>query len=259
MVKFKVNYSKVIFSVLKELHFYVKNRMDNKERKIVVLLSLYHMKYVLSEMENDNKVSQTDPIWFQKYKERLMKETEEMIENGDKDKAKEIRRILSGVLDKEVASQTRKIKSYELFIRPENNKGGLKLQKTYPVSINQYITEKGSIDYLKFLNDLITTCDATGYIKQVYSTALIYFKQNNPDIPTTSYEFATKFLNDLMEDLRKMDDENFTEEEQKLARRIVSQEFQPKVKKIQQQHQYNKSKAVRIAKRNAKKEAKKNK
>lgn len=259
MAKFKVDYSKVIFSVLKELHFYVKNRMDNEERKIVVLLSLYHMKYVLSEMENDNKVSQTDPKWYQKYKERLMKETEVMIKEGEKNKAKEIRRVLSGILDKEIAVQTKKIKSYELFIRPENNKGGLKLEKTYPISINQYITEKGSVDYLKFLNDLITTCDGTSCIKQVYSTALIYFKQNNPDIPITSYEFATKFLNELMEDLRKMDDEIFTEEEQKLARRIVSQEFQPKVKKIQQQHQYNKAKAVRIAKRNAKKEAKKNK
>ena len=257
---FKVNFINVIYSTLREVFYLTRDTMENKERKQTVIDSLIKMKSIVDEMRNqDIKVAKTDPKWYQKYKERVMKETEEMIKNGEKNKAKEIRRVISGILDKEIATQTKKIKSYELFIRPENNKGGLKLEKTYPISINQYITGKGSVDYLKFLNDLITTCDATGYIKQVYSTALIYFKQNNPDIPTTSYEFATKFLNDLMEDLRKMEDENFTEEEQKLARRIISQEFQPKVKKIQQQHQYNKAKAVRIAKRNAKKEAKKNK
>lgn len=262
MKKFEanINYVAVLYSTLREVSYLTKNTMENKERKQTVLDSLIKMKNIADEMTNqDIKVAKTDPKWYQKYKERLMKETEVMIKEGEKNKAKEIRRVLSGILDKEIAAQTKKIKSYELFIRPENNKGGLKLEKTYPVSINQYITEKGSVDYLKFLNDLITTCDGTSCIKQVYSTALIYFKQNNPDIPITSYEFATKFLNELMEDLRKMDDEIFTEEEQKLARRIVSQEFQPKVKKIQQQHQYNKAKAVRIAKRNAKKEAKKNK
>lgn len=260
MTAFNVNYSKVISQTLKEVFFLSLYQLNRNERKDTVLDALTYMRDEALTMKNqDIKVSQTDPKWYQKYKERVMKETEEMIKNGEKNKAKEIRRVISGILDKEIASQTKKLKSYELFIRPENNKGGLKLEKTYPVSINQYITEKGSVDYLKFLNDLITTCDGTSCIKQVYSTALIYFKQNNPDIPITSYEFATKFLNELMEDLRKMDDEIFTEEEQKLARRIVSQEFQPKVKKIQQQHQYNKAKAVRIAKRNAKKEAKKNK
>lgn len=260
MDSFSVNYSMVVSQTIKDVYLLVLHQLNRNERKETVIEALDYMKDELSIMQNqDIKVAQTNPKWYQKYKERVMEETEVMIKEGEKNKAKEIRRVLSGILDKEIASQTKKIKSYEIFIRPENNKGGLKLEKTYPISINQYITDKGSIDYLKFLNDLITTCDGTSYIKQVYSTALIYFKQNNPDIPTTSYEFATKFLNDLMDDLRIMDDKDFTEEEQKLARRIVSQEFQPKVKKIQQQHQYNKAKALRIAKRNKKKEAKKNK
>ena len=42
----------------------------------------------LTMKNQDIKVSQTDPKWYQKYKERVMKETEEMIKNGEKNKAK---------------------------------------------------------------------------------------------------------------------------------------------------------------------------
>lgn len=250
----KVNYSKAIEKCLGDVKRLTTQMIDNKDRRMVVLRAINRMeraRQLTEEAMVEVMCKPTDPKFYKVYKDTLMDKTEKMIQNGEKLEAKEIRRIISGILDKFIANENNIAKAEEIFLKPENHKGGLKEEKTYPIRINHYVTESGALDYHKILTDLIEGIEDTK-VKLFLVSALSRFSHG--DRNPKEYVYAKEFCEVEMEVSKDL----LNEQEGKNVRRIISQVLQPKIKKFQQQHQYNKAKANRLAKREAKK-AKKNK
>lgn len=261
----EMNYRIAVRECIANVRASVKYDMCEGERRDEIINALKALTLMtenrLQEFYDLDKVrypqsKETDIKWYNEFRSLAIDFSAWLIDINLKNRGKEIRRFISGILDKFIADRRRYIRSIEIFIKP-NNHSVVKSEKSYPININKYVTEKGKIDYLKVFKDIINTIDKEN-IRNFLCTVLdeFYSRSKADNKSQFEYVFGVNYCLFVFEEADKTP---MGEDVRKDIKRQVSQVIQPKIKKIQSQYQHNKARATRVAKRKAKKVEKNNK
>ena len=262
----EMNYRIAVRECIANVRASVKYDMSEGERRDEMISALQALTLItenrLQEYYDLDKVrypqsKETDIKWYNEFRSLAIDFSAWLIDINLKNRGKEIRRFVSGILDKFIADRRKYIRSIEIFVKPEKHKAGIKMEKSYPININKYVTEKGKIDYVKVAKDIISTIDKENIRNFLYTVLDEFYSRSKADNKSQfEYVFGVNYCLFVFEEADKTP---MGEDVRKDIKRQVSQILQPKIKKIQSQYQHNKARATRVAKRKAKKVEKNNK
>lgn len=197
----KFNYSIAIKRCLSEVRGMSSELIGDRKRlpHIFRAINIMEMKRLEAERSiNSNKVVKNytvyDKIFYTSYKAKLMSLTDEMVKRGQERTAKEIRRIISGILDKSIINESKLMKAKELFLKPTKESASFLTvyslgEEVYRGKMNKYLTTK-EINYHVILHDLISELEDFK-VKRYLLTKLDLYEKSNKN--KSEYDYAKEF------------------------------------------------------------------
>lgn len=197
----KFNYSIAIKRCLSEVRGMSSELIGDRKRlpHIFRAINIMEMRRLDAERSiNSSKSVKNytvyDKIFYTNYKTKLMALTVIMINRGQERVAKEIRRIISGILDKSIINESKLMKAKELFLKPtKESSSNLTIyslgEEVYRGKMNKYLTTK-EINYHVILHDLISELEDFKVRRYLLKKLDLYDKVNENK---SDYNYAKEF------------------------------------------------------------------